>query len=89
MNERYIEHTLKNLIEFAKDLVSYDATETEYTQAIEALKTAETMLEFYDNELYELQEQINDLKVKIGKIMLDEMINNCREKVSKLVGVVF
>lgn len=89
MNEKYIKHTVKNLIGFANDLAFIDATETEYAQAIETLKTAESMLDFYDNDLFELQEQIDDLKVKIGKIMLDEMINNCREKVLKLVGVVF
>lgn len=89
MNEKYIKHTVQNLIEFAKDLIYMDATETEYTQAIEALKTAETMLDFYENELHELQELIDDLKVEIGSEMLKAMIYDCQKKVSKLTGVVF
>lgn len=87
MNEKYIKHTVQNLIEFARDLVYVDATETEYTQAIEALKTAEIMLDFYDNELYELLEQVDDLKIEIGSAMFDLMVNDCREKVYELTGI--
>lgn len=87
MNEKYIKHTVENLIEFARDLVYVDATETEYTQAIEALKTAETMFDFYDNELYELSEKVDNLKIEIGSAMLDLMVDACREKVYELTGV--
>ncbi len=87
MNEKYIKHTVQNLIEFARDLVYVDATEVEYTQAIEALKTAEIMLDFYDNELYELLEQVDDLKIEIGSAMFDLMVDTCREKVYELTGI--
>lgn len=87
MNEKYIKHTVESLIELAKDLVNADATEIEYTQAIETLKTAETMIDFYDNELYELSDQIDDLKVEISSSMFDLMVNACREKVYELTGI--
>lgn len=87
MNEKYIKHTVQNLIGFARDLVYVDATETEYTQAIEALKTAEIMLDFYDNELYELSEQVDDLKIEIGNMLFDVMVDTCREKVYELTGI--
>lgn len=79
MNEKYLKHTVENLIEFVDDLTFIDTTKNDYVQAINALKTAESLLDFYKNDLYELEGEIADLKVKVGKMLFDEMVNDCRE----------
>lgn len=89
MNEKYLKHTVENLIEFVNDLTFIDTTKNNYVQAINALKMAESLLDFYDNELYELEGEIADLKVKIGKMLFDEKVNDCRETVEDLTGLVF
>lgn len=89
MNEKYLKHTVENLIEFVNDLTFVDTTKNDYVQAINALKTAESLLDFYKNELYELEGKITDLKVKVGKMLFDEMVNDCRETVEDLTGLVF
>lgn len=89
MNEKYLKHTVENLIEFVNDLTFIDTTKDDYVQAINALKTAESLLDFYKNELYELEGEITDLKVKVGKMLFDEMVNDCRETVEDLTGLVF
>ena len=61
----------------------------DYVQAINALKTAESLLDFYKNDLYELEGKIVDLKVEVGKMLFDEMVNDCRETVEDLTGLVF
>ena len=60
MNEKYLKHTVENLIEFVNDLTFIDTTKNNYVQAINALKMAESLLDFYDNELYELEGEIAD-----------------------------
>lgn len=89
MNEKYLKHTVENLIEFVDDLTFIDTTKDDYVKAINALKTAESLLDFYKNELYELEGEITDLKVKVGKMLFDEMVNDCRETVEDLTGLVF
>lgn len=89
MNEKYLKHTVENLIEFVNDLTFIDTTKNNYVQAINALKTAESLLDFYKNDLYELEGEIADLKVKVGKMLFDEMVNDCRETVEDLTGLVF
>lgn len=89
MNEKYLKHTVENLIEFVNDLTFVDTTKNNYVQAINALKTAESLLDFYKNDLYELEGEIVDLKVKVGKMLFDEMVNDCRETVEDLTGLVF
>lgn len=89
MNEKYLKHTVENLIEFVDDLTFIDTTKDDYVKAINALKTAESLLDFYKNELYELEGEITDLKVKIGKMLFDEKVNDCRETVEDLTGLVF
>lgn len=89
MNEKYLKHTVENLIEFVNDLTFIDTTKNNYVQAINALKTAESLLDFYKNDLYELEGKIVDLKVKVGKMLFDEMVNDCRETVEDLTGLVF
>ena len=89
MNEKYLKRTVENLIEFVNDLTFIDTTKDDYVKAINALKTAESLLDFYKNELYELEGEIADLKVKIGKMLFDEMVNDCRETVEDLTGLVF
>lgn len=89
MNEKYLKHTVENLIEFVNDLTFIDTTKDDYVKAINALKTAESLLDFYKNELYELEGEITDLKVKVGKMLFDEMVNDCRETVEDLTGLVF
>ena len=89
MNEKYLKHTVENLIEFVNDLTFIDTTKDDYVKAINALKTAESLLDFYKNELYELEGEIADLKVKVGKMLFDEMVNDCRETVEDLTGLVF
>lgn len=89
MNEKHLKHTVENLIEFVNDLTFIDTTKNDYVQAINALKTAETLLDFYKNDLYELEGEIADLKVKVGKMLFDEMVNDCRETVEDLTGLVF
>lgn len=89
MNEKYLKHTVENLIEFVNDLTFIDTTKDDYVKAINALKTAESLLDFYKNELYELEGEIADLKVKIGKMLFDEMVNDCRKTVEDLTGLVF
>ncbi|EPD59102.1 hypothetical protein HMPREF1215_00709 [Coprococcus sp. HPP0074] len=89
MNEKYLKHTVENLIEFVNDLTFIDTTKNNYVQAINALKTAESLIDFYKNELYELEGEIADLKVKVGKMLFDEMVNDCRETVEDLTGLVF
>lgn len=89
MNEKYLKHTVENLIEFVDDLTFIDTTKNDYVQAINALKTAESLLDFYKNDLYELEGEIADLKVKVGKMLFDEMVNDCRETVEDLTGLVF
>ena len=89
MNEKYVKHTVENLIEFVNDLTFIDTTKNDYVEAINALKTAESLLDFYKNELYELEGKIADLKVKVGKMLFDEMVNDCRETVEDLTGLVF
>lgn len=89
MNEKHLKHTVENLIEFVNDLTFIDTTKNDYVQAINALKTAETLLDFYKNDLYELEGEIADLKVKVGKMLFGEMVNDCRETVEDLTGLVF
>ena len=89
MNEKYLKHTVENLIEFVNDLTFIDTTKNNYVEAINALKTAESLLDFYKNDLYELEGEIADLKVKVGKMLFDEMVNDCRETVEDLTGLVF
>lgn len=89
MNEKYLKRTVENLIEFVDDLTFIDTTKDDYVKAINALKTAESLLDFYKNELYELEGEITDLKVKVGKMLFDEMVNDCRETVKDLTGLVF
>lgn len=89
MNEKYLKRTVENLIEFVNDLTFIDTTKDDYVKAINALKTAESLLDFYKNELYELEGEIADLKVKIGKMLFNEMVNDCRETVEDLTGLVF
>lgn len=89
MNEKHLKHTVENLIEFVNDLTFVDATKNDYVQAINALKTAESLLDFYKNDLYELEGKIVDLKVEVGKMLFDEMVNDCRETVEDLTGLVF
>ncbi len=89
MNEKYLKHTVENLIEFVNDLTFIDTTKNDYVKAINALKTAESLIDFYKNELYELEGEIADLKVKVGKMLFDEMVNDCRETVEDLTGLVF
>ncbi len=89
MNEKYLKHTVENLIEFVNDLTFVDTTKNDYVQAINALKTAESLLDFYKNDLYELEGKIVDLKVEVGKMLFDEMVNDCRETVEDLTGLVF
>lgn len=89
MNEKYLKHTVENLIEFVNDLTFIDTTKNDYVKAINALKTAESLLDFYKNDLYELEGEIADLKVKVGKMLFDEMVNDCRETVEDLTGLVF
>lgn len=89
MNEKHLKHTVENLIEFVNDLTYIDTTKNDYVQAINALKTAETLLDFYKNDLYELEGEIADLKVKVGKMLFGEMVNDCRETVEDLTGLVF
>lgn len=89
MNEKYLKHTVENLIEFVNDLTFFDTTKNDYVQAINALKTAESLLDFYKNDLYELEGKIVDLKVEVGKMLFDEMVNDCRETVEDLTGLVF
>lgn len=89
MNEKYLKHTVENLIEFVNDLTFVDTTKNDYVQAINALKTAESLLDFYKNDLYELEGRIVDLKVEVGKMLFDEMVNDCRETVEDLTGLVF
>lgn len=89
MNEKYIQHTVENLIEFANDLIFIDTTKNDYLKAINALKTAELLLAFYDNNLYKLEEKVVDLKFKIGQILLNEMVSDCKETVQELIEVRF
>lgn len=89
MNKKYLKHTIKNLIDFANDLTYINTTKEDYIRAIKTLKTVESLLDFYDNELYELEEEIANLKVKVGKMLFDEMVNDCRETVEDLTGFVF
>jgi hypothetical protein len=89
MNEKHLKHTVVNLIEFVNDLTFIDTTKNDYVQAINALKTAESLLGFYKNDLHKLEEEIADLKVKVGKMLFDEMVNDCRETVEDLTGLVF
>ena len=89
MNEKYLKHTVENLIEFVNDLTFIDTTKNDYVKAINALKTAESLIDFYKNELYELEGEIADLKVKVGNMLFDEMVNDCRETVEDLTGLVF
>lgn len=89
MKTKYVIHTVENLIEFVDDLIFIDTTKNNYVQAINALKTAESLLDFYNNDLCELEEKVVDLKVKVGRMLFDEMVNDCRETVEELTGLVF
>lgn len=91
MNEKYLKHTVENLIELANDLTSIyvDVTEEDCIKAIETLKTAEIMLDYYKNELFGLRERVDSLKSEIAQSLLYKMIDECTEKVTELSGVEF
>lgn len=89
MNEKYLKHTVENLIEFVNDLTFIVTTKDNYVKAINALKAAESLLDFYKNDLYELEGEISLLKEKVGEMLFDEMVDDCRKTVNDLTGLVF
>ncbi|EGN45083.1 hypothetical protein HMPREF0991_02777 [Lachnospiraceae bacterium 2_1_58FAA] len=100
MKAKYIEHTVENLMEYAKDILLGADEESDYLQAVKALEVAKDFLykefkfdpetgEYYDQEYIitkiELDNRIDSLKAEIG----NRMLHDYKLEVEKILGITF
>ncbi len=98
MKQKYVIHTVENLMEYVKDILIGAEKEEDFLQMIKALEVAEDLLynEFkFEPEIdknctlmdivtkNELEKRINSLKEEIGKRMLFE----CQSKIENILDI--